>query len=66
MVLVMVELELYKKLVITRERIRQIELKALRKMRIAASGNDYSDYHTKEFKREIANGTLKTSPKVRN
>lgn len=51
---------------VTRERIRQIELKALRKMRIAASGNDYSDYHTKEFKREIANGTLKTSPKVRN
>ena len=51
---------------VTRERIRQIELKALRKMRIAASGNDYSDYHTKEFKREIANGTLRTSPKVRN
>lgn len=51
---------------VTRERIRQIELKALRKMRVAASKSDFSDYHTKEFKREIANGTLRTSPKVRN
>ncbi len=51
---------------VTRERIRQIELKALRKMRVAASGNDFSDYHTKEFKRDIVNGTLRTSPKVRN
>lgn len=50
---------------VTRERIRQIELKALRKMRVTGSSNKYSDYHNSEFKKDIAEGNLRTSRKVR-